>query len=251
MAEEYDGATYYYTPDDAFCPYLNPTREVFDRAPQPFFMFNIVEESPFGVEMVGGRNVIVRPHEWSPEQTKEVRRLDRLFQSAQKTTRVVPGHEMTVEELRRLGGAHFERYGFHAEDLEAFQRYAHQRELLVVEVLIDGEPVFVDVSVTVPEKNEVCGVFCDWSRKFQRLSPGIYACVVAAREIEERWGARYNVGHEYRYKRKIATAFEKTYGVALVPEGHALLAMPSETNPVNSFRREDLNQVMRAPVAAQ
>ncbi|HEX4999932.1 MAG TPA: hypothetical protein VFY29_17055 [Terriglobia bacterium] len=245
MAEDYQGITYYYTPEDALCPYLNPSPEVFEQAPRPFFMFNIVEDSPFGVEMATGRNVIMRPHEWNTDQLKEVRRLDRLFDGARIFSTLIPGNEMTVGELAALGGAHFERYEFRREDLEAFLRFSERRQLLIIEGRIDGHVVFVDLSVTVEENNEVCGIFCNWNRAFSRISPGIYACVAAARESDQRWGVRYNVGHEYQYKRRLATAFERTYGVALVPDGHAILLDQGELNPIMSFRPEDVNRIMR------
>lgn len=245
MGEDYEGMTYYYTPEDAFCPYLNPTREVFDHAPRPFVMFNIIDESEFGVEMAMGRNVIARPHEWSATQLKEIRRLDRLFDQARTSSLVMPGSHMTIEEMRRLGDLHFEHYNFQDADINAFLRYAAGRELLVIETVVNGEVVLVDVSVTVPERNEVCGIFCNWNPKYKRLSPGIYACVLAARDVESRWGVKYNIGQEYTYKQKVATGYEKTYGVALVPDGHPLLLDASEKNPIMAFRRDDLNKVMR------
>ena len=75
------------------------------------------------------------------------------------------------------------------------------------------------------------------------ISPGIYACILAAEETERRGLGRYNLGIEYPYKLSMATSLETTYGVAKLPPSHPFLDDP--TGPAAVFGREQINQFTR------
>ena len=131
--------------------------------------------------------------------------------------------------------------------MAGFVDYVRHLDVLVIRVHDSaGALVLTDVSILLPKYSQVYGSFCQWNRAFKNRSPGIYACLLAA-----RWAARngytfYNLGpvDDYAYKGLFVTHFEPIHAIALVDPGHPLIEDP--TSPLHiDFKAEQLNKTLR------
>jgi arginyl-tRNA--protein-N-Asp/Glu arginylyltransferase len=102
--------------------------------------------------------------------------------------------------------------------------------------------------MVLPERNQVYGSFCQWNPDYRNRSPGIYACLLAARWTAKNNYRYYNLGPvgDYGYKSLFVTDFEPIYGLALTDLDHALAL--DETSPLHTdFKRSEWNQIYRNP----
>jgi arginyl-tRNA--protein-N-Asp/Glu arginylyltransferase len=146
-----------------------------------------------------------------------------------------------------MGGEHFAAYEIDDQEVEGFVDYVRNLDVLILQVHDkEGELVFTDVSILLPEYNQLYGSFCQWNRAFKNRSPGIYACLQASRWAHQNGLRYYNLGpvDDYGYKALFVTHFEPIYAIALTDPNHALAKDP--TSPLNvDFKREEWNQVLR------
>ena len=111
----------------------------------------------------------------------------------------------------------------------------------------NGELVLTDVSVVLPEYNQVYGSFCQWNRDYKNKSPGIYACLLASRWTAEHGYKNYNLGPvgDYGYKSLFVTEQEPIYAIGLVDPDHPLAL--DMTSPIHTdFKPEDINCIYRS-----
>jgi len=109
--------------------------------------------------------------------------------------------------------------------------------------------VLSDVSMLLPERSQVYGSFCQWNLAYKNRSPGIYACLLAARWTAKHGYQYYNLGPvgDYGYKSLFVTDLEPIYGLAMTDPDHPLaldLSSPLHTD----FKPSEWNQVYRANV---
>ncbi len=242
LQEHHKGLPYYYLPEDALCPYVSITLDEVLEAPEPFFVYNIREECGVGVPAARGRNVIVEPRLWTDVQRKRFQKLSKAFSGFQSMVTVGWIDSLDVSTVMGWGGDHFLYYHVTVKDVKAMLTWGEGLRYLLLQVATrEGELVLTDFSILT--KTECCAIFCDWAEKFRAISPGIYACILAAEETERRGLGRYNLGIEYPYKLSMATSLETTYGVAKLPPSHPFLDDP--TGPAAVFGREQINQFTR------
>ena len=159
------------------------------------------------------------------------------------------GKDLTVEYILKIGAEHFDAYDIHAMEVDGFVDYIRRLDVLILQVhAANGDLILTDVSMLLPERDQVYGSFCQWNTDYKKHSPGIYGCVLAA-----RWAARngykyYNLGPvgDYGYKSLLVTDLEPIYGIAMTDPDHALALDPS--SPLHTdFNPAQWNQIYRRP----
>lgn len=254
--ESYHNDILYFTSRwDALCPYVEVNEELLQNAPRPFIVYALPPDSPFGVPIndhYGLVEVTAPDFETHQKRAKRFRVLDKQYRDFIHTETVIPGRDITVENLVSMGGQHFVDCFIDDKEVEGFIDYVRNLEVLVIQVHAPtGELVLTDVSILLPAYNQVYGSFCQWNRDFKSRSPGIYACLLAG-----RWAARngfrfYNLGPvgDYGYKSLFVTHLEPIFALVLTEDSHPLAQDP--TSPLHlDFKREEWNQVYRPASAA-
>jgi hypothetical protein len=242
---------YYTTRWDALCPYIDVSEEMLAMAPRPFVVYAIPPDSAFGVP-INDRYGLVNTGSadfWNDaRRQRKFKELDKLFRRFTVTEEVVAGNTIGVEDVFAMGGSHFADCFIHDDEVAGFVDYVQQLEVLVIRVHDhDGTLVLTDVSMLLPKYDQVYGSFCQWNRAFKNRSPGIYACLLAARWAARHGYAFYNLGpvDGYDYKSLFVTHFEPIYALALTPPDHPLVLDP--TSPLHiDFKPGDLNRKYRS-----
>lgn len=246
----HDDLLYYTSRWDALCPYVEVTEEMLASVPRPFIVYALPPDSPFGVpinDKYGLVEVSSENFEGDERRARKFRDLDKQYKNFVHTETVVPGKDITVKDVFEMGGQHFENCYIDRREVEGFVDYVRKLDVLVLKVHDDsGELVLTDVSILLPDYDQVYGSFCQWNRAFKNRSPGIYACLLAS-----RWAARngyrfYNLGpvDDYGYKSLFVTHHEPIYALALTEQDHPLAL--DTTSPLHvDFKREVWNQIYR------
>jgi len=253
--ESFHEETRYYTSRwDALCPYIDVTPEMLATARKPFIVYALPPEGNYGVPINDKYGLVHAGSEafWQDERrARKFKELDKLNKHFTVTERVVPGKEITVEQVFELGSEHFDAYEIHAKEIEGFVDYVRDLDVLILQVHADnGDLVLTDVSMVLPERNQVYGSFCQWNTDYKNRSPGIYACLLAARWTAKNGYQYYNLGPvgDYGYKALFVTDFEPIYALAITDANHALALDP--TSPLHTdFNPSQWNQVYRTPPA--
>jgi hypothetical protein len=253
--ESFHEETRYYTSRwDALCPYIDVTPEMLATARKPFIVYALPPEGNYGVPINDKYGLVHAGSEafWQDERrARKFKELDKLNKHFTVTERLVPGKEITVEQVFELGSEHFDAYEIHAKEIEGFVDYVRDLDVLILQVHADnGDLVLTDVSMVLPERNQVYGSFCQWNTDYKNRSPGIYACLLAARWTAKNGYQYYNLGPvgDYGYKALFVTDFEPIYALAITDANHALALDP--TSPLHTdFTPSQWNQVYRTPPA--
>lgn len=247
---EHNGIHYYTTRWDALCPYIEVDEKLLAFAPKPLIVYALPPDSKFGVPINDRYGMVdtQAPGFWEEERrARKFKELDKAFRNFDYTEEVVPGSDITVDDVFEMGGEHFAAYEIDDQEVEGFVDYVRNLDVLILQVHDkEGELVFTDVSILLPEYNQLYGSFCQWNRAFKNRSPGIYACLQASRWAHQNGLRYYNLGpvDDYGYKALFVTHFEPIYAIALTDPNHALAKDP--TSPLNvDFKREEWNQVLR------
>jgi hypothetical protein len=249
--ESYHAETLYYTTRwDALCPYVDVSPEMLRMAKKPFIVYAVPPESVYGVPINDKYGLV---HAGSPEFWTEARRqrkfkeLEKLCKDLVTTTKVMPGRLMTCEDVFALGGEHFANYYIHDQEVEGFVDYIQNLDVLVIQVHApNGDLVLTDVSILLPDRQQVYGSFCQWNRNYKNKSPGIYACLLASKWTADNGYQYYNLGpvDDYGYKALFVTDFEPIFALALTDEDHPL-ALDSSSPLHTDFKPEVWNQILR------
>jgi hypothetical protein len=249
--ESYHEDILYYTSRwDALCPYVDVSPAMLEMAAKPFIVYAVPPESPYGVPINDKYGLV---HAGSADFWTESRRsrkfkeLDKLCKDLVTTFTVVPGREVTTEDVYTMGGEHFANYYIHDQEVEGFVDYIRDLDLLVIQVHApNGDLVLTDVSILLPQRQQVYGSFCQWNRDYKNKSPGIYACLLASRWTADNGYKYYNLGpvDDYGYKALFVTDFEPIFALAMTSSDHPL-ALDS-TSPLHTdFKHEVWNRIHR------
>lgn len=247
---------YYTTRWDALCPYIDISEEMLAVAPRPFVVYAIPPDSQYGVPINDKYGLVDTASDafWGDERrSRKFREFDKQYKEFTYTEELIPGKELTVEDMFEMGGAHFEKCFIADEEVAGFVDYVRDLDVLVLRVHApDGELVLTDVSIVLPKYNQLYGSFCQWNRAFKNRSPGNYACLLACRWAAKNGLRYYNLGpvDDYGYKSLFVTDYEPIYAMALVDPDHPLAQDP--TSPLKiDFKPEELNRLYRNPESAE
>lgn len=249
--ESYHEDILYYTSRwDALCPYVDVTPAMLEMAPKPFIVYAVPPESPYGVPINDKYGLVHAgsPEFWTDERrSRKFKELDKLCKDLVTTFSVVPGRDISVEDVYAMGGTHFANYFIHDLEVEGFVDYIRNLDLLIIRVHApNGDLVLTDVSILLPERQQVYGSFCQWNRDYKNKSPGIYACLLASRWTADHGYKYYNLGpvDDYGYKALFVTDFEPIFALAMTDPGHPLALDP--TSPLHTdFKPEVWNRIHR------
>ena len=241
---------YFTTRWDALCPYIDVSEEMLAVAPRPFVVYALPPDGPYGVpinDKYGLVNVADEGFCTEPRRERKFKELEKLYKTFTYNETVMPGRDLTVEDLYEMGGEHFAAYEIDDREIDGFIDYIKDLDVLILTVHdSQGELVLTDVSVLLPKYNQVYGSFCQWNRAFKNRSPGIYACLLASKWAAQNGFRYYNLGpvDDYGYKSLFVTDFEPIYAIALTDLDHPLVLDP--TSPLHiEFKPHQLNQIYR------
>jgi len=250
--ESFHEQTKYFTSRwDALCPYIDVTPEMLATARKPFLVYALPPEGNYGVPINDKYGLVHAASEdfWSdPRRMRKFSHLDKLFKNFTVTEKLVAGKDLRVADIYALGGEHFSAHEIDAKEVDGFVDYVRKLDVLILQVHAQsGDLVLSDVSMLLPERSQVYGSFCQWNLAYKNLSPGIYACLLAARWTAKAGYQYYNLGPvgDYDYKSLFVTDLEPIYGLAMTDPGHPLaldLSSPLHTD----FKPSEWNQVYRA-----
>ena len=249
--ESYHEETLYYTTRwDALCPYVDVSPEMLHMAKKPFIVYAVPPESPYGVPINDKYGLVhaADPEFWTePRRQRKFKELEKLCKDLVTSIAVVPGNHFTAEDIFALGGEHFANYYIHDQEVEGFVDYIRDLEVLVIQVHApNGDLVLTDVSILLPERQQVYGSFCQWNRDYKNKSPGIYACLLASKWTAENGYKFYNLGpvDDYGYKALFVTDFEPIFALAMTSPDHPLAL--DTTSPLHTdFKPEVWNRIRR------
>jgi hypothetical protein len=241
---------YFTTRWDALCPYIDVTEEMLAMAPKPFVVYAIPSSSEFGVPINDRYGLVDTQSDefWdSPLRIRKFRELDKQFKNFHYSEKVIDGISLTIENLYNLGGDHFANYFIDPKEVAGFIDYVRDLKVLIIEVFSNtGDKVLSDVSIILKEQNQLYGSFCQWNRAYKNRSPGIYACLLAARWAKYHGFRFYNLGpvDDYSYKSLFITDYEPIYGIALTDVNHPILL--DKTSPLHvDFTEDQVNRIYR------
>ena len=250
VLSEHENIEYFTTRWDALCPYIEVTNEMLEMAPKPFVVYAVPPKSQFGApikDRYGLVNALSQEFWVDERRIRKFRELDKQFRSFTVSERVIDGKEITAEYLYEIGGTHFENYWIARQEVEGFVDYVRNLQVLIIQVIADnGDIVLSDVSIILPNENQLYGSFCQWDRKYKNRSPGIYACLLATRWAQKNGLLFYNLGpvDEYGYKDLFITDYEPIYALIVSDLDHPIVT--DQTSPINiDFEKEQINQIYR------
>jgi hypothetical protein len=250
VLSEHENIEYFTTRWDALCPYIEVTNEMIEMAPKPFVVYAVPPKSQFGAPIKDRYGLVnaLSPEFWIDERRiRKFRELDKQFRNFMVSERVMDGKEITAEYLYEIGGTHFENYWIARQEVEGFVDYVRNLQVLIIQVIADnGDIVLSDVSIILPNENQLYGSFCQWDRKYKNRSPGIYACLLATRWAQKNGLQFYNLGpvDEYGYKDLFITDYEPIYALIVSDLDHPIVT--DQTSPINiDFEKEQINQIYR------
>jgi len=249
--ESYHEDILYYTSRwDALCPYVDVTPAMLEMAPKPYIVYAVPPESPYGVPINDKYGLVHAgsPDFWTePRRNRKFKELEKLCKDLVTTFTVVPGCDVTTDDVYAMGGEHFAAYYIHDHEVEGFVDYIRDLDLLVIQVhAANGDLVLTDVSILLPERQQVYGSFCQWNRNYKNKSPGIYACLLASRWTADNGYKYYNLGpvDDYGYKALFVTDFEPIFALAMTDPNHPLAL--DTTSPLHTdFKPEVWNRIHR------
>ena len=250
VLSEHENIEYFTTRWDALCPYIEVTNEMLEMAPKPFVVYAVPPKSQFGApikDRYGLVNALSQEFWVDERRIRKFRELDKQFRSFTVSERVIDGKDITAEYLYEIGGTHFENYWIARQEVEGFVDYVRNLQVLIIQVIADnGDIVLSDVSIILPNENQLYGSFCQWDRKYKNRSPGIYACLLATRWAQKNGLQFYNLGpvDEYGYKDLFITDYEPIYALIVSDLDHPIVT--DQTSPINiDFEKEQINQIYR------
>lgn len=250
IAGEHNAIVYYTPRWDALCPYIDVNEEMLAAAPRPFIVYALPPEGPYGVpidDKYGLVDTSTKAFWGEARRARKFRELENQYRKFTHSEVVVAGRSLTVADVCAMGGEHFSQCGIDEGEIVGFVDYIRNLDVLILQVRDqNGELVFTDVSMLLPERDQIYGSFCQWNRAYKNRSPGIYACVMACRWAANNGYRYYNLGPvgDYDYKSLFVTDYETLYAIALTEPDHPLALDP--TSPLNvDFAPDQWNQVYR------
>lgn len=246
----HDEILYHTSRWDGLCPYVDVTPEMLAMAKKPFIVYAVPPESPYGVPINDkyGLVNVAAPDFWTePRRQRKFKELEKLCRSLSVTETVIAGSALSYDDVYEMGGVHFENYYIHNDEVEGFIDYIKDLDVLVIRAFAEnGDLVLTDVSVLLPERQQVYGSFCQWNPEYKKYSPGIFACLLASKWAAKNGYRHYNLGpvDDYGYKALFVTEFEPIFAVAITDLDHPLAL--DTTSPLHTdFTPAVWNQIHR------
>jgi hypothetical protein len=243
---------YYTCRWDALCPYIDVNPDLLSNAKKPFIVYALPPDGPYGVPINDkyGLVDVQAPDFWTDTlRAHKFKKLDNAFKRFHISEHVMAGKDLSLEQLFHLGGQHFSAYEIHDQEVAGFIDYIQDLDILIIQVHdINGDLVLTDVSILLPERQQVYGSFCQWNYDYKNRSPGIYACLLVTRWTHRNGYRYYNLGPvgDYSYKELFVTDLEPIYAIALTDPNHPLAL--DTTSPLHTdFTPDVWNQIYRAP----
>lgn len=224
----HDEILYHTSRWDGLCPYVDVTPEMLAMAKKPFIVYAVPPESPYGVPINDkyGLVNVAAPDFWTePRRQRKFKELEKLCRSLSVTETVIAGSALSYDDVYEMGGVHFENYYIHNDEVEGFIDYIKDLDVLVIRAFAEnGDLVLTDVSVLLPDRQQVYGSFCQWNPEYKKYSPGIFACLLASKWAAKNGYRHYNLGpvDDYGYKALFVTEFEPIFAVAITDLDHPL-----------------------------
>ena len=224
----HDEILYHTSRWDGLCPYVDVTPDMLAMAKKPFIVYAVPPESPYGVPINDkyGLVNVAAPDFWTePRRQRKFKELEKLCRSLSVTETVIAGSALSYDDVYEMGGVHFENYYIHNDEVEGFIDYIKDLDVLVIRAFAEnGDLVLTDVSVLLPERQQVYGSFCQWNPEYKKYSPGIFACLLASKWAAKNGYRHYNLGpvDDYGYKALFVTEFEPIFAVAITDLDHPL-----------------------------
>ena len=214
VESEHNDIVYYTTRWDALCPYIDVSEEMLKKVPKPFIVYALPPDGPFGAPINDhyGMADTLSKEFWEDERrARKFKEYDKLFRNFVYEEKVIPGSELTLDDMLEMAGEHFENCYIQEEEILGFLDYVSRLEVLIITVHSpEGELVLTDVSILLPKYDQLYGSFCQWNRAFKNKSPGLYACLLASRWAAQNGFRDYNRGPvgDYGYKSLFVTDHE-------------------------------------------
>lgn len=251
VPSSHNGVTYFTTRWDALCPYIDVSPTLLACAQRPLIVYGLPINSQYGVPITDQYGLVdVKSAEfWADaRRQRKFREISKRFGCFSVDCSVIAGRNLSLTDMLEMGSEHFEKCEIRIDEVEGFLDYIRNLDVLVVRCVdSDGEKVFTDVSILMPEIDQVYGSFCQWNEKYRSRSPGLYACIAACEWGRDNGYRFYNLGPvgDYPYKELFVTDLEPIYGLALVPEGHPLWS--DTTSPLfTDFPEGGVNSLYRS-----
>ena len=225
ILSEHNDITYYTSRWDALCPYIDVTEEMLANAPKPFIVYALPPEGPYGVpinDQYGLVDTFSKDFWEEPRRARKFSEYDKQYKAFNIYEEVISGARITVDDMFEMGGEHFANCYIDDLEIEGFVDYIRKLDILVIKVHDPvGELVLTDVSIMLPDYDQLYGSFCQWNRAFKNRSPGMYACLLASRWAAKNGLRYYNLGpvDDYGYKALFVTDYEPIYAMALIDAG--------------------------------
>ena len=251
ILSEHNDITYYTSRWDALCPYIDVTEEMLANAPKPFIVYALPPEGPYGVpinDQYGLVDTFSKDFWEEPRRARKFSEYDKQYKAFDIHEEVISGAHITVEDMFEMGGEHFANCYIDDLEIEGFVDYIRKLDILVIKVHDPvGELVLTDVSIMLPEYDQLYGSFCQWNRAFKNRSPGMFACLLASRWAAKNGFRYYNLGPvgDYGYKSLFVTDHEPIYALALTDPDHPL-ALDTSSPLHTDFTPEVWNQIYRS-----
>lgn len=247
---------YYTTRWDALCPYVDVSAELIACAKRPLIVYAVPPESPYGVPINDhyGLADIGDPGFWSDSRrARKFGELTKRFRTFRTEISVVAGKSLDISQMLEMGGVHFAKCEIERGEIEGFLDYVRDLDVLIVRCFDqNGDQIFTDVSMLLPEYEQIYGSFCQWNDQYKRFSPGIYACLAVCEWGRDNGYRHYNLGPigDYPYKELFVTTHQPIYAIALVSARHALWKDP--TSPLlTDFPPGSVNALYRNAAVAK
>lgn len=99
---------YYTTRWDALCPYIDVSDEMLAMAPRPFVVYALPPDGPYGVPINDKYGLVHVADEkfWTePRRERKFKELEKLYKNFSYAEHVVPGCDLTVDDLYEMGRA--------------------------------------------------------------------------------------------------------------------------------------------------
>ena len=250
VESNHEGVIYYTTRWDALCPYINVSEEMLSQVRKPFIIYALPPDGPFGVPIRDyyGMADTQSDEFWNDERLKrKFVEYEKLFRHYRVEKSVIYGKSLTLSAMQVLGGEHFEKCEIGQQEIEGFLDYVKDLDVLLIQAFDqDGTLILTDMSILLPDYDQVYGSFCQWNSKYKNRSPGIYACLAACQWAAENGYRYYNMGpvNDYEYKSLFVTDYEPIYSMVLTDLDHPL-ALDKSSPLYTDFRKRDWNRVYR------
>ena len=256
IESNHNGIIYYTTRWDALCPYVDVSAELVACAKRPLIVYAVPPDSPYGVPINDhyGLADIGDPSFWDdPRRARKFGELSKRFRAFRTEISVIKGKSLDVPQMLEMGGVHFSKCEIELGEIEGFLDYVRDLDVLAVRCFDQtGEKIFTDISILLPEYQQIYGSFCQWNDQYRRFSPGIYACLAVCEWGRDNGYRHYNLGpvSDYPYKELFVTTHQPIYAIALVSPRHALWRDP--TSPLfTDFPSGSVNTLYRNAAVAK